>query len=232
MQTLEYRTRDGKGNDITRIVPIKEFPLHDFDPPQACAVCGKVVSSGCLLGECVSSEFCDWSWFDTDCICLSCSRYFTLYKFSYIVNGEDIHLYNVREMAQQLKQPQRPPFLAVITTNQKKHYFFKSRWNLTSLPEMINLDDLTIETTPKEMTDLFGWVEAMLSLGAAKGGLEEGQIPTSVLLKTGAGPLMWLRRQLRGKRAIKIPIYLAQRTEMPETEALEKIKSVMEEYNV
>ena len=41
---LEYNTRDGKGNDILKLVQIKEFPIHQID--FECKICGRICTDG------------------------------------------------------------------------------------------------------------------------------------------------------------------------------------------
>lgn len=222
-KTIPYFTRDGKGNDFVKEVKIKQFPTHDveFD----CPICKRYTATGVRTKDIVSSNFTDWAYVG-EYVCPDCADLFSLYFYSYIVDTDGIHLYNVRELRDQLTKPQKPPFLFVITTSQKKHLFYRSVWNHDSARFAVNLETETIYTTPGRMRQLFDFVECLQTLGASKDAMKQGEIPFQALQKTGFKPLEFLRNELRG-REIQIPLYCGQKREITEEEAICCINSIL-----
>lgn len=222
-KTIPYRTRDGKGNDIVKDVKIKQFPAHEveFD----CPICKRHATSGVRTKDIVSSNFTDWAYVG-DCACPDCADLFSLYFYSYIVDPDGIRLLNVRELRDQLTTPQKPPFLFVITTSQKKHLFYRARRNHSSDRFAVNLETETIYTTPGRMKMLFDFVECLQTLGAGKERMKAGEIPFQVLQKTGFKPLEFLRKELKS-REIQIPLYCGQKREITEEEAVCCINSIL-----
>ncbi len=220
---IPYLTRDGKGNDILKEVKIKQFPVCEveFD----CPICNTHVKSGIRTKEIVSSNFTDWAYVG-DYVCQRCADLFSLYFYNYIVNPDGIRLINVRELRDQLTSHQKPPFLFVISTSQKKHLFYRSRWNYDAGRFAVNLETETIYTTPERMRQLFDFVEGLQTLGAGKEQMKRGEIPFQVLRKAGFRPLDHLRRELQ-KREIQIPLYCGQKREITEEEALCCISSTL-----
>ncbi len=215
---LEYFTRDGKGNDFTKIVKIKEFPiiLKEFD----CPVCGKHFDRGSIIKKCVSSSFTDWVYFDEDMICEKCSRLFTLYPYSYIVDDTGIRLLNIRQLKEQLITPQKPPFLFVITKSQKKHLFYKSVINESTGRFAVNLEEETIYTSCERMKEMFLFVESLMTLKQSKTQMLEGTLNFEVYKKTGYNTLEKLRYELQTSREIQIPLHCGQKLDITEEEAL------------
>lgn len=222
-KVIPYFTRDGKGNDFVKEVKIKQFQTHDveFD----CPICKRRAATGVRTKDIVSSNFTDWAYVGEH-VCPDCADLFSLYFYSYVVDPEGIHLYNVRELRDQLKTPKKPPFLFVITTSQKKHLFYRSIWNHDSARFAVNLETETIYTTPERMRHLFDFVECLQTLGASKESMKQGEIPFQVLQKTGFEPLKLLQRELRG-REIQIPLYCGQKREITEEEAICCINSIL-----
>ena len=138
---IPYSTRDGKGNDFVKEVKIKQFPAHEveFD----CPICKCHTAAGVRTKDIVSSNFTDWAYVG-EYVCPNCADLFSLYFYNYVVDPDGIHLYNVRELRDQLTTPQKPPFLFVITTSQKKHLFYRSVWNHDSGRFAVNLETETI----------------------------------------------------------------------------------------
>lgn len=219
----QYRTRDGQGNDIIKDVKIKQFPAHEveFD----CPICHRHVTSGIRTKDIVSSNFTDWAYVGEH-VCPDCADLFSLYFYSYVVDHDGIHLLNVRELRDQLTAPQKPPFLFVITTSQKKHLFYRAKWNNSSNRFAVNLETETIYTTPERMRTLFDFVECLQTLGSGKERMKVGEIPFQVLQKTGFTPLKFLQKELQG-REIQIPLYCGQKREITEEEALCCINSIL-----
>lgn len=220
---IPYLTRDGKGNDILKEVKIKQFPVREveFD----CPICNTHAQKGVRIKDIVSANFTDWAYVG-DYVCQRCADLFSLYFYNYIVNPDGIRLINVRELRDQLTSHQKPPFLFVISTSQKKHLFYRSRWNYDAGRFAVNLETETIYTTPERMRQLFDFVEGLQTLGAGKEQMKRGEIPFQVLRKTGFRPLDHLRRELQ-KREIQIPLYCGQKREITEEEALCCINSTL-----
>lgn len=222
-KTIQYRTRDSWGNDIIKDVKIKQFTRHDteFD----CPICKRHVTASIRTKDIVSSNFTDWAYVG-DYVCQDCADLFSLYFYSYIVDPDGIHLYNVRELRDKLTTPQKPPFLFVISTSQKKHLFYRSVWNHDSARFAVNLETETIYTTPERMQQLFDFVECLQTLGASKESMKLGEIPFQVLQKTGFKPLKFLQNELNG-REIQVPLYCGQKREITEEEAICCINSIL-----
>ena len=119
---LEYRTRDGKGNDIVKDVKIKEFPIEQVE--FECKVCHKKCTCGSRVKKCVSANFTDWAYFG-EYICSDCSKLLSLYFYNYSVENGEIHLFNVREVYDNIMRTHTVPFKFIITKSQKKHLFYR-----------------------------------------------------------------------------------------------------------
>ncbi len=220
---IKYCTRDAGGNSILTDVRIKQFQPEEIEFD--CPICNCHVKAGVRTKNIVSSNFTDWAYVG-DYVCESCADLFSLYFYNYVANPDGIRLLNVRELRDQLVVPQKPPFLFVITTSQKKHLFYKAVWNHTSSPFAVNLEAETIYTTPKRMRALFDFVECLQTLGCGKGQLKRGEITFSALQKVKNRALVFLQKELRG-REIQIPLYCGQRREISEEEAICCINSIL-----
>ena len=221
---LYYNTRDGKGNEIFKKIELKKYKKHDKD--FTCPICGKFCVNGVKIKDIVSSKFTDWVYVD-EYVCEDCAKLFSLYFYSYVVDPDGIHLYNVRELRGQLCLPQKTPFLFVISTSGKKHLFYKSRWNYNSNRFYVNLEEEIILTTPKRMEKLFDFVECLQTLGATKDGLKSGVIPFGVLQKTGYDVIKKLQEELKKSREIQIPLYCGQKRDLTEEECICCINSIL-----
>ena len=165
-------------------------------------------------------------------VCPECADLFSLYFYSYIVDPDGIRLLNVRELRDQLTAPQKPPFLFVITTSQKKHLFYRAVWNHNSNRFSVNLETETIYTTPERMRQLFDFVECLQTLGVSKEMMKGGQIGLNVAVKlapkTGwCRPLRFLQKELISSREIQIPLYCGQKREITEEDAICCINSIL-----
>lgn len=221
---IPYRTRDASGNDIIKEVRVKSYPVHEAS--FVCPCCHKPYNAGVKVKDIVSANFTDWAYLG-ELVCERCAGLFSLYFYSYIVDASGIRLYNVRELRDQLTTAQNPPFLFVITTSQKKHLFYRAKWNYGGEKFAVNLEAETIYTTKERMAHLFGFVEALQTLGCGKEKLKKGEIPFEVLRKTGWEVLFRLRRELEASREIQIPLYCGQKLEITEEEAICCINSTL-----
>lgn len=221
---LTYNTRDEKGNEILKEVEIKQFKKYDIN--FVCPICHKEYAEGCKTKEIVSANFTDWSYVG-EYVCQNCADLFSLYFYNYVVDLNGIHLYNVRELREQLTKKQNAPFLFVITTSQKKHLFYKASWNYCSNPFAVNLETETIITSTYRMKMLFDFVESLQTLGVSKNALKNGEIPFAVLQKIGFETIFWLQSELKKSREIQIPLYCGQKREITEGEAICCINSIV-----
>lgn len=221
---LPYETRDGKGNDILKMVDIKEFPI--IDKEIECPICKKNVSRCNPIKKIVSSNFTDWGSVG-DYICTECSKLFSLYFYNYIVTENEIKLLNVRQLRDELCKKQKTPFRFIITTTQKKHLFYRSEINYSSDRFAVNLETETIYTTCDRMRKLFDFIECMIGLGASKSAMQAGEMPFQTIQKTGFKTLEFLQNELRNSREIQIPLYCGQKRELSEEELLCIINSVL-----
>lgn len=221
---LIYNTRDGKGNDIIKKVELKKYKKHTVD--FTCPICGRDFSEGVKTGDVVSAKFTDWVYLD-DYICADCANLFSLYFYSYIINDTGIHLYNIRELKEQLCTKQTIPFLFAISTSGKKHLFYKSRWNYADGAFFVNLEEEPILTNNARMIELFDFVECLQTLGASKEMLKEGSIPFNVLQKLDKSVLSKLQAELKHSREIQIPLYCGQKRAITEEECICCINSIL-----
>ncbi len=214
---LRYETRDGKGNDFVKMVKIKEYPTEnvEFD----CPICKKSNSQGVKAKKIISSNFTDYAYIG-DYICPECTKLFSLYFYNYIVDPDGIRLINVRQLKDELCKRQNPPFRFIITTSQKKHLFYKSEVDYSSDRFAVNLETEVIYTTPERMTELFEFVENLVTLGASKKAMQNGEISFAVLQKTGLKALEYLQTELKKSREIQIPLYCGQKLEKTEEDCL------------
>lgn len=221
---IPYKTRNAGGNDIVKEVIIKKYPVREAS--FVCPCCHKTSSAGVKVKDIVSANFTDWA-FLGELVCERCAGLFSVYFYNYIIDPDGIRLYNVRELRDQLTADQKPPFLFVITTSQKKHLFYRAKWNYGGEKFAVNLEAETIYTTKERMRHLFSFVEALQTLGCGKERLKKGEIPFEVLRKTGWDALFKLQRELEASREIQIPLYCGQKNEMTEEEAICCINSTL-----
>lgn len=223
-KTIQYNTRDGKGNDIIKDVKIKQFTQHEHE--FVCPVCKRYSTVGVKTKDIVSSNFTDWAYVG-DYVCPSCSELFSLYFYNYIVDSDGIRLLNVRELREQLTKPQKPPFLFVITTSQKKHLFYRSTWNYHDGRFAVNLETETIYTTPERMKTLFDFVECLQTLGCSKEAMKNGEISYKAAEKVGFKAIFTLKSELQKSREIQIPLYCGQKRDITEEDAICCINSIL-----
>lgn len=222
---IEYNTRDGKGNDILKMVEIKEFPLyhHDF----TCQICGRECTDGHRKKDVVSSKFTDHV-FVGDWICKDCSRLFSLYFYNYIVEDGKISIFNVREARDIILRGHITPFKLIITKTGKKHLFYRCPENLNDKQFAIQFENETIFTTHERQRELFDFVECLMTLGAPKMALAEGSIPYSILCRDfGAEAITRLRDEISKSREIQLPLFLGQKKEITEEEATCCLTSIL-----
>jgi hypothetical protein len=229
---IEYKTRDGKGNDIVKLVKIKEYPVEnvEFD----CPICNQSKKEGVKAKKIISSNFTDYAYIG-EYICPECSKLFSLYFYNYIVDCNGIRLINVRELKDELCKRQNPPFRFIITTSQKKHLFYRSQVNYSADRYAVNLETEVIYTTPDRMKQLFGFVESLITLGASKTALSNGEIPFAVMQKLGFSlgekVLSILNSELQKSREIQIPLYCGQKLKKTEEECLCSLDLLLNQQN-
>lgn len=224
IETIKYNTRDGKGKDIVAEVKIKKFPVCKVD--FTCPICHASRKEGCRTKEIVSANFTDWTYVG-DYVCENCAKLFSLYFYSYIVDGEGIRILNVRELREALIAPQKPPFMFCITTSRKKHLFYRAMWNGNQERFAVNLETETIYTTSERMRELFDLVECLQTLGAPKERLRTGDIPFPVLSLFGIRLANRLIAETSASREIQIPLFCGQKREISEEDAICIINSIL-----
>lgn len=216
-EILKYETRDGKGNDIVKDVEIKEFPTRqgEFE----CSVCGKQCNVAVPVAGAVSGNFTDWTSIG-EYVCRDCSKLFSLYKYSYIIDPNGMRLLNVRQVREEILKPQKPPFRFVITKSQKKHLFYDAPVNYNSERFAVKLERETISTTLERQEMLFSFVEGLQALGAPKTALASEEIPYEIVKKVGVKALTFLQNELERSREIQIPLFCGQKQERNEEDVL------------
>ena len=221
---LRYETRDGEGNDIVKMVKIKEFQTEnvEFD----CPICHRHFSIGISAKKIVSGNFSDWAYIG-DYICENCSRLFSIYFYNYIINPDGIKLLNIRQLRDELISYQKTPFKFVISTTQKKHLFYKSVENNSNDIFAVNLETETIYTTHERMKILFNFVESLQTLGAGKSQMKDGAIPYDICKKVGFKVLNYLTAELKNSREIQIPLYCGQKLGIAEENAICNLDSIL-----
>lgn len=222
---IKYNTRDGKGNDIIKDIKIKEFPIiqSDFE----CKICGKQCSEGCRTKDIVSSNFTDWVYVG-DMICPECTRLFSLYFYSYIVEDGDISIMNVRELRDNILRPHKTPFKLIITKTGKKHLFYRCPENLSDESFAIQLENETIYTNHVRMRYLFDFVENLMTLGQSKLQMELGNINYDILAADyGEDVFKKLHEELFGSREIQIPLFCGQKRDISKEDAICNIISLL-----
>ena len=224
MKTLRYETRDANGNDIVKDVVVKEFAsvAAEFK----CPVCGKDCNEGIRTADIISGSFTDYA-FIGDYVCNDCADLFSLYFYNYVKDVDGIRLLNIRSIRDEITRGQKPPFMFVITTSQKKHLFYRAKMNYTATPFAVQLETETIYTTTERMRLLFDFVESLLTLGQSKKMLASGQMQYDVIQKVGVNALRFLKREIETSREIQIPIYCGQKREITNEEAICCINSIL-----
>lgn len=221
---LIYQTRDGTGRDIEKTVELKQFKTVETDA--ICPICKRPCRQGVKVTDIVSGNFTDWAYMG-DYICRECSAYFSLYKYSYIIDPDGIRLLNVRQIRDEIIMPQKTPFRFVISTSQKKHLFYKTPVNYSAERFAVNLETETIYTTCERQAALFDFVENLRALGQNRDALKEGNIQFDILQKVGFDALAVLNHELTAGGEIQIPLFCAQKPERSEEEALWYINSAL-----
>lgn len=214
MMEIKYNTRDGKGNDIVKMVQIKEFPVHPAE--FTCRICGRQQSEGCRKKDVVSSKFTDHDCVG-DWICTDCTRLFSLYFYSYIVEDGEITIFNVREAREVILRQHTTPFKLIISKTGKKHLFYRCCDNLTDSAFSVQLENETVFTTRERQRELFDFVESLLSLGASKTALADGCIPYDIMrMDFGVRAAERLTTEIQNSREIQLPLFLGQKTRTEE----------------
>ena len=223
-EILRYEARDGDGNDIVKDVEIKQFEEQSVDCD--CSICGNHCERAIPVKKIVSSNCTDWAEIG-EFVCKKCSRMFSLYKYSYIIDDDGTRLLNVRQVRSEITRRQKPPFMFVITKSQKKHLFYGAPINYSAERFSVRLERETISTTLDRQRTLFEFVEGLQALGASKAGMAAGEIPFDVLRKVGARALTFLQDELRRSREIQIPLFCGQKQERNEEEVICSLDSIL-----
>lgn len=228
IKTLKYKTRDGKGNEIEKDIKIKEF--EEVPKEFICPICNKKYLSGIPIKKIISSKFTDYQYID-DYVCNECSWLFSVYPYSYVVSNENIKLLNIRQIRDELLKEQPLPFKFVISTTQKKHLFYRAVTNYSNSEFAVQLEMETIYTNRSRMAELFTFVENLLTLGASKKSLLNGEISFNILEKTGFNFVLIskLQKELKCSREIQIPLFCGQKLEIDEEEAVCNLNLVLEQ---
>lgn len=217
LKTLTYKTRDESGNDIIKEIALKDFKVREVNCK--CSICHSPLQSGIRVKDIVSADFTDWAYVG-EYVCEKCADLFNLHFYNYIVDPDGIHLYNIREIGEQILLPQKPPFLFIITISKKKHLFYKGKWNYSAENFAVNLEAEIIYTSINRMKYLFDFVELLLTLGCSKSMMKQGEVPFKVIQKIGFWILEKLNEEIRSSREIQIPIYCGQKRNLTEEEAI------------
>lgn len=226
MSSLLYRTRDGNGNDIVKEIKIKEFPI--IKKEFKCPICHKDHIQGNEMKKIVSSNFTDWGYIDGDMICTECSRLFSLYFYSYSVENGEIHIFNVREIKENLLRAHKTPFKFIITKSCKKHLFYRAFENLSDDAFAIQLETESIFTDRERMIMLFDFVECLMTLGQSKMQMSEGNLNYDILSqKWGFKAFDFLQSELSKSREIQIPLFCGQKRDISEEDATCTITSIL-----
>lgn len=207
---LRYETRDGKGNDIVKDIETKEIPP---EPAHfVCPGCGQIQTEGVRVKKLVSSNFTDWSLVG-EYVCPDCAPLFSLYFYSYVKSADGIQLLNVRQIRDALCTPQKPPFIFIISTSQKKHLWYRATTNYNADRFAVQLEMETIYTTCERMKTLFNFVESMLTFQCTKERMSKGQISEMAYKQFGAKAWEYLNNELSNSREIQIPLFCGQKKE-------------------
>lgn len=226
---LLYNTRDGNGNDIVREIETKELDSVNVDE-YICPACRKTKSKGVPLKKLLSSNFTDWQMVG-EYICPECQHMVSVYPYSYIRDDDGTRLLNVRQLRDELTKPQKPPFLFVVSTSQKKHLWYRATWNHSPERFAVQLEMETIFTTPERMQMLFDLVESLQTLGCTKDALSRGEIRFDVFQEVDHEVLNILKDELQTSREIQIPLFCGQKRESRE-DAIWCITSIVKAWNM
>ena len=216
IKSLLYNTRDADGKDITKTVEIKKYcaiPVNFM-----CRICQTEQTRGVDIKKIVSGNFTDWQYVG-EYVCEKCADMFSLFRYSYIQNGDDVRLFNVREMAEEIQLPQTPPFKIIVSTSQKKHLFYKAVTNHDPINFSANLEEEKILCNIDKLRELFLFVGYMQAIGESKKRLADGEIRNDILQKTGYRALKYLQNELK-TRQIQIPLFLSQKINITQEEAI------------
>ena len=153
---------------------------------------------------------------------MMCSWLFSIYPYSYVATNENIKLLNVRQIRDELLREHPLPFKFIISMTQKKHLFYRAITNYSNDKFAVQLETETIYTCRSRMEELFNFVESLITLGASKKALLNGEIPFNVIEKTGfaCGLISKLQDELQTSREIQIPLFCGQKLEISEEEAI------------
>jgi len=226
---IPYNTRDKDGKDITQTIEVKTYPTVPLDI--VCPLCGVTAQTAVDIKDIVSDNFTDWQFIGGRHVCAECAKMFTFYRYSYIVNDGRIRLLNIREMAQEIQKPQEPPFKIVASVSQKKHLFYKAVFNNDSENFYANLEEETILCNLEKLREHFTFVGSLQALGESKKRLAEGVIRFDILEflskhKLAQKALAYLKQELK-TRQIQIPLYLSQKPNITQEEAVCNMDSTL-----
>lgn len=225
---IEYRTRDGQGNDIIKPVEIKQFPVVTGIGFR-CPICSEECGAGHEIKACVSEKFTDWSFFDGRYICEKCGRLFSLYPYSYTVENGKITMFNQLEIKQHLFRKHTAPFMFCITTSRKKHLFYRAQMNYSDEYFAVQLETETIFTERERLGKLFDFVENMQAIGVSKTAMANGDIPFAVLSQPfGVRCREILLWELRTSREIQIPLWCGVKRNIETEEAKKCIMDLIQ----
>lgn len=169
-----------------------------------------------------------WDAFVGDMVCEDCTRLFSLYFYSYIVENGKIKLFNVREARDEILRQHETPFKLIITKSGKKHLFYRTVQNYSDKTFALQLENETIFTTHPRMKMLFDFVECLLTLGEFKTGLATGRLRYETLLRDfGPAAQDFLSHEIQKSREIQVPLFLGQKREITEEETVCYITSIL-----
>lgn len=153
---------------------------------------------------------------------------FSLYFYSYIVEDGNIQLFNVREARDVILRPHIVPFKLIITKSGKKHLFYRCTENLSDSYFAVQLENETVFTTRGRQHELFDFVECLLTVGAGKMMMQDGDLPYDIMRKEwGPDALSYLKHEIKTSREIQLPLFLGQKREITEEEAICCITSIL-----
>lgn len=222
---IDYLTRDGKGKEFVKKVKIKEF--QTVDHAFVCQSCGRRCDHGVPIKACTSSKFTDWQYVG-DYMCTDCTRLLSLYFYSYSVEGGEIHLFNLREIYENIMRSHTVPFKFIVSKTGKKHLFYRAPENMTDDQFAIQFETETVYTNRERMRRLFDFCECMQTLGVSKLAMSECKLPMNIMKESfGLQAYLFLRNELTHSREIQIPLHCGQKRDITEEDAKCCIISVL-----
>ena len=218
-----YNTVDGDGVNIQKEVVFNTYKkqIRKFN----CFFCGNSFDECIAVKDVISAKFTDYSFTanpSSDYCCEGCALASNLIKFNYIIDSK-IKLIRYKNYADELLKQKEVPFIACISTSFKKHLFYKAKINYDIDSFYVQLENETILCNKQILTNDLSYISNLMILKQSAKSLSMSHINNNIVNIFGIRIYDYLEEALR-RRSFQIALYLAQKKEITEEEAICSLK--------